>query len=123
MAGNDIANKVKSGLNKASVKTGDGTSAIYLNKKVRTAGTPITPPTEVITPILLVDAITKNIDKKLIDNDLIRGGDINLVSNGDIEIVQNDEIDINGKIYAVEAVDVKKPSNVPLAYISQLRAQ
>ena len=123
MAGIDIANKVKSGLNKATVKTGDGTSAIYLNKKVRTAGNPITPPTEVVTPILLVDAITKSIDKKLIDNDLIRGGDISLVSNADVEIVQNDEIDINGKIYAVVSVDVKRPSNVPLAYISQLRAQ
>jgi hypothetical protein len=124
MAGIDIANKVKSGLNKASVKTGDGTSTIYLNKKVYSAGgSPLSPPTETVTPILLVDAITKNIDKKLIDNDLILGGDINLVSNGDVEIVQNDEIDINGKIYAVIAVDVKKPSNVPLAYISQLRAQ
>jgi hypothetical protein len=123
MAGNDIANKVKAGLNKASVKTGDGSSAIYLNKKVYSAGDPINPPTETVTKILLINAITKTINKYLIDDDLIRSGDISLVSNGDVEILQNDEIDINGKIYAVISVDIKKPSNVPLAYISQIRSQ
>lgn len=123
MAGVDIQNKVKSCLAKAGIKTGDGTSAIYLNKKVRTAGDPVTPPTETVTPILLVDAILQSYDEKLIDNDLIRGGDKRLVSNGDVEIVQNDEIDVNGEIHAVISVIVKNPSNVPLAYISQLRRQ
>jgi hypothetical protein len=123
MAGQDIANKVKSGLLKAGVKTGNGTSTIYLNKKVYSAGNPINPPTETVTPILLVDAIIKDFNKSLIDNDLIRGGDKQLVCNGDIAIVQNDEINVNGKIHAVIAVDVKMPANVPLAYIAQLRAQ
>ena len=124
MPGIDIANKVKRGLMKASVKTGDGTSAIYLNKKVYSGGgSPLNPPTETVTPILLVDALVKNYDRKLIDNDLIRGGDVRLISNGDVEIVENDEIDLNGKIYAVIAIEVCRPSNVNLAYTSQLRAQ
>lgn len=123
MAGLDISSKVKAGLLKANVKTGNGSNAIYLNKKTTTPGTPINPGTEVITPILLVDAIIKNFDKKLIDNDLILGGDKQVVSNGDVEIIQNDELSINGKIHAVIAVDVKSPSNVPLAYIAQVRAQ
>ena len=123
MAGVDIANKVKGGLRKAQVKTGDGSALIYLNKKVRTAGDPINPPTETVTPILLVDAMIQSYDRKLIDNDLIRGGDKKLVCNGDVDIVQNDEIDVNGVIHAVIDVDVKKPANVPLAYIAQLRKQ
>jgi hypothetical protein len=123
MAGVDIQNKVKAGLRKATIKTGDGTSLIYLNKKVRTAGTPITPPTETVTPILLVDAIVKQYDRKLIDNDLIRGGDKRLVVNGDVDIVQNDEVDVNGIIHAVIDVEVCKPSNVSLAYQVQIRRQ
>lgn len=123
MAGLDIDAKVKAGLLKASVKTGDGSSAIYVNKKTYTAGTPVSPGVETVTPVLLVNAIVKSYSTKLIDNDLIRGGDIELVSNGDVEILQNDEIDVNGKIYAAVNVEIKKPSNVPLAYISQLRAQ
>lgn len=123
MNGVDIQNKVKAGLAKAGIKTGDGSSAICVNKKSYTAGTPITPPVETVTPILLVDAIVKSYNTYLIDNDLIRGGDKQLVCNGDIEILQNDEISVNGKIHSVIAVDVKKPSNVALAYIAQIRAQ
>jgi len=123
MAGIDIANKVKSGLLKASVKTGDGTNTAYLNSKSVTAGTPVSPGVVTVTQILLVDAIVKSFNRNLIDDDLIRGGDKQLVSNGDVAIVQNDEIDINVVIHIVISVDVKKPSNVPLAYISQVRRQ
>ena len=123
MAGADIVGKVKRGLLKATVKTGDGTSTVYLNSKSYTAGDPINPPVVTITPVLLVDAIVKNYSRNLIDNDLIQSGDKMLVSNGDISISQNDEINVNGNIYIVINVDVKEPSNVPLAYISQLRSQ
>lgn len=124
MAGIDISNKVKSGLRKAAIATGDGTSAIYLNKKTYSpGGTPLNPPTETVDKILLVDAIVKNFDRKLIDNDLIRGGDKMLVCNGNVDIVQNDEINVNGSIHAVISVEPRKPSNVPLAYFVQIRAQ
>lgn len=123
MGGLDIANKVKSGLLKAGVKTGNGTNTVYLNSKVVTPGTPMSPGTVTVTPILLVDAIVKSFNRNLIDNDLIRGGDKQLVSNGDVAINQNDEIDINGVIHIVISVDVKNPSNVPLAYIAQVRRQ
>jgi hypothetical protein len=123
MAAGDILAKVKSGLSKASAKVGDGSSLVYLNQKNRGSGDPTSPPTENITQLLLPNAIVKSYDTKLIDNDLIRGGDIQLVTDGDNVISQNDEVDVNGKIYAVIAVDIKSPSNVPLAYISQLRAQ
>jgi hypothetical protein len=123
MAASDILAKVKAKLAKASAKVGDGSSLVYLNQKSRGAGDPTSPPTENVTPILLVDAIVKTYNLKLIDNDLIRGGDIQLISNGEVAINQNDEIDVNGKIYAVIAVEVKSPANVPFAYLSQLRAQ
>ena len=205
MSGLDISNKVKAGLLKAGIKTGDDSSAIYLNQKlysaggtpfamigdiiisgettltdssgvnefvllacdgstisavtypllvvalggttlpnladevgspfpykivadgevvlVASSGTPLSPPTEVVTPVLLVDAIVKDYDRKLIDNDLIQGGDKRLICNGDIDIVANDEIDVNGIIHAVIDVQVCKPSNVALAYQVQIRRQ
>ena len=124
MSGLDISNKVKAGLLKAGIKTGDGSSAIYLNQKGYSAGgTPLSPPTEVVTPVLLVDAIVKDYDRKLIDNDLIQGGDKRLICNGDVDIVANDEIDVNGIIHAVIDVQVCKPSNVALAYQVQIRRQ
>lgn len=123
MAGVDVANKIKLGLKKANLALGNGTNAIYLNSKVTTPGTPINPGVVVVTPILLVDAVVRSFSSDLIDNDLIRSGDIELVSNGDVAIKQNDEIDVNGKIYIVKPVDNKNPSNLPLAYISHLRSQ
>ena len=124
MAGVDIANKIKAGLAKANIKTGNGTNAIYLNQKSYTpGGTPSNPAVETITPILLVDAIIKSFDRKVIDGDLIRGGDKMLVCNGDIDIVQNDEIDVNGVIHIVMPVEVCNPSNVPLAYTVHIRRQ
>ena len=123
MSGLDIATKVKLGLLKAAIRTGNGSSAIYLNQKTSSPGTPLVPSVETVTPILLVDAIVKQFNKKLIDNDLIRGGDKELIINGDIEIVQNDEIDVNGKIHIVINVIDCNPSNVALAYRVQIRAQ
>jgi len=123
MAGIDVANKIKLGMAKANKALGNGTSLIYLNKKTITAGTPMNPGTVTVNPLLLVDAVVKSFDAKLIDNDLIRGGDKQLVANGDIAIAQNDEIDINGVKHIVISVDVKNPSNLPLAYIAQVRRQ
>ena len=131
MAGLDISKKIKKGMAKANVKLGNGTSLVYLNQKSYTpGGTPSNPAVETITPTVLVDAIVSSYDLNLIGSsaqgdgtDLIRAGDKMLVSNGDIEISQSDEIDINGVIHIVISVDVKTPSNVPLAYISQVRRQ
>lgn len=123
MAGIDVANKIKLGMAKANQALGNGTSTVYLNSKVTTPGTPMSPGTTTVTPILLVDAVVSSFDRKLIDDNLIRGGDKQLVSNGDVPIVQSDEVNINGVIHIVIAVDVKNPSNLPLAYIAQVRRQ
>ena len=123
MAGKDVSKKIKRGMAKANKALGNDTNTVYLNSKSVTAGTPMSPGIVTVTPILLVDAIVKSFNRNLIDNDLIRGGDKQLVCNGDVEINQSDEIDINGVIHIVISVDVKNPSNVPLAYIAQVRRQ
>lgn len=123
MAGIDIANKVKIGLAKAGIATGNGTNAISLNKSTRTAGTPSSPGTETVTVVALVNAIIKSYAADLIDGTLILAEDKLLVAGPDVVIAQNNEINVNGSLYVVVSVDVKSPSNVPLAYLAQLRAQ
>ena len=123
MAGVDIQNRIKAGLARANAKTGDGTNLIVLNKKTVTAGNPVNPGIVTVEQITLKDAILTSYTAKDIDGDLIIAGDKRLVSNSDNVINQNDEIIVNGVKHIVVNPDVKNPSNVPLAYISQLRRQ
>ena len=121
MAGIDIANKVKKGLAKATLKTGaDDSPLAYKIQMVTTPGDPINPGVTTETPILLLDAVFNSLKA---DNELILQGDRRLVSNGDIEILPGDTIEVDDKRLNVVSVDIKKPAGVPLAYISQVRAQ
>jgi len=122
MSGKDILAKVKAGLKKANIATGEGNNVIYLNKEIPGVDDPINPVEPTYEQILLVDAIVKTTDKSLIDNVLIFSTDKTLVSNGDVEITLGDEIIVNSKKFTVEMVDAKKPSDTLLASISIIRS-
>ena len=123
MSGADIQSRIKAGLKRANVRTGDGTNLIILNQKVTSAGNPVTPGVTTVTQITLIDAILTSYTNAQIDNDLIIKGDKKLISNSDTLITVNDEILVNGITHIVVDTDSKNPSNVPLVYISQLRLQ
>ena len=123
MSGADIQSRIKAGLARANVKTGNGTNLIILNQKSTTAGNPVNPGVTTVTQITLIDAILTSYTGSQIDNDLIVKGDKKLISNSDTLITVNDEIIVNGVKHIVVDTDAKNPSNVPLVYISQLRRQ
>ena len=124
MAGFDIQAKVKSGLSKAIAKTGSASSElVYLIEMVGGTGTPSSPITPTENPVLLVDAIFKSITTNNMDDTLIESGARSLVCNGDVEIEQSAIIAVGANRYIVQAVDVKNPAGVPLAYIATVAPQ
>ena len=87
LAAIDIQEKIKRGLSKAINKTGSASSdLVYVEKIVLSGGnSPLDPPVRTPTSTLLVDAVFKSYDRKLI-NENIKAGDRELVSNNDVEI-------------------------------------
>lgn len=126
LSGFDIQQKVINGLRKANIATSEPSAdLVYLNQVTLSGGdgTPLNPPTETITPVLLVDAIFQSYDANLVFDSLIQAGDRRLVTNGLIEIKQNDTFTVGSDTYIAITVDIKEPSGIPLAYIAQLRIQ
>lgn len=124
MSGASIAAKVKKGLRKANAATGENPNFIHKEVKALTGGDGITPPTETITTVQLVDAIFKNYDQKFIDGTAsVLAGDRQLVCNGDIPLAIGDIVTEGADRWMVKFVDNKTPAGVPLAYIAQVRKQ
>ena len=123
MSGASIADKVKKGLRKANAATGENPNPIYKEVKVLTGGDGITPPTETITDVTLVDAIFQSYDQKNIDGTLIQAGDRLIVCNGDVELAANDFIKEAGVRYMVVTSEVIKPAGVVLAVKAFVRRQ
>ena len=88
-----------------------------------TGGDGITPPTETITDVPLVDAIFQSYDQKNIDGTLIQAGDRLIVCNGDVELAANDFIKEAGVRYMVVTSEVIKPAGVVLAVKAFVRRQ
>ena len=123
MSGASVAAKVKTGLRKANIAVGENPNPIYKEVKTLTGGDGITPPTQTITTVLLVDAIFKSYNQNSIDNTSVLAGDRLLVCNGDVAISQGDIITEGSDRWLVITVDNKTPAGIPLAYIAQVRKQ
>jgi hypothetical protein len=123
MSGASVAAKVKKGLHKANKAVGENPNAILKEVKALTGGDGITPPTETITTVQLVDAIFKSYNQNAIDGTSVKAGDRQLVSNGDITIEYGNIITEGSDRWLVVGVDNKTPAGVPLAYIAQVRKQ
>lgn len=123
MAGIDINKKVKKGLRKANAATGENPNLIYKEVKTLTGGDGITPPTETITTVQLVDAIFKSYSQNAIDGTSVKAGDRQIISNGDTAIEYGNIITEGADRWLVVSVDNKTPAGVPLAYIAQVRKQ
>ena len=123
MSGASIAAKVKKGLRKANAATGENPNPIYKEVKVLTGGDGITPPTETITDVQLVDAIFQSYDQKNIDGTLIQAGDRFIVCNGDVLLETNDFIKEDGVRYLVVAPEIVKPAGVVIAVKAFVRRQ
>jgi len=123
MSGASVAAKVKKGLRKANKAVGENPNAIFKEVKTLTGGDGITPPTETITTVKLVDAIFKSYNQNAIDGTSVKAGDRQLVSNGDINIEYGNVIIEGSDRWLVVGVDNKTPAGVPLAYIAQVRKQ
>jgi len=123
MSGIDISNKVKAGLRKANAATGENPNPIYKEVKVLTGGDGITPPSETITDVQLVDAIFQSYDQKNIDGTLIQAGDRLLVCNGDVELSTKDFVKEAGVRYMVVTSEIIRPAGVTLAVKAFVRRQ
>jgi len=122
MSGAAIQERIKKGLSRAIDRTGSASSPlVYKIERTSGGGTPMNPLPIVTNSVLLVDAVFTGYNEYTVDQTLIKTGDRRLVTNGDIVISENDTIKVDGDEFNVEAVDVKSPAGVPLAYISQLR--
>ena len=123
MGSANIQAKIRKGLAKAINKTGSSASElVYLVSKTTTAGNPITPGVTTETNVLLVDAIFKSYDQRLVGAN-IQAGDRQLVSNNDVVISVGDVIAQGSVNYIVISADVKAPTSDTLVYISQVRVQ
>ena len=123
MSGIDISKKVKAGLRKANAATGENPNPIYKEVKTLTGGDGITPPTETITDVQLVDAIFQSYDQKSVDNTLIKAGDRLIVCNGDVELDNGDIIKEAGIKYIVITSEIIRPAGVTLAVKAFVRRQ
>lgn len=123
MSGASIASKVKAGLRKANLATGENPNKIYKQIKTLTGGDGINPPNESIELKQLVDAIFQSYDLKSIDGTNVKASDRRLVCNGDVPLDYGDIVVDGSARYAVINVDSKSPAGIPLAYIAQLRRQ
>ena len=123
MSSADIRDKIARGMRKAVSKTGSTSSEkVYLLKKTTTTGNPLNPGTVTTNQIELVDAIFKNYDKALRD-DNIKQGDRELISKYDVEIKSGDTIIQGALKFLVIAVEPVEPTSDNLLYKSQLRQQ
>ena len=123
MSGASVAAKVKKGLRKANKAVGENPNAILKEVKTLTGGDGITPPTETITTVQLVNAIFKSYNQNAVDGTSVKAGDRQLVSNGDIAIEYGNIITEGSDRWLVVSVDNKTPAGIPLAYIAQVRKQ
>ena len=122
MSGLDIQAKVKLGLARANIATGNGTNSIVLSVKTITpGGSPINPPVVSYSYVTLVDAIVKSVDQKLIDNTFILATDEALVANGDVPLSVGDKLTVNGNGYVIITVKTSNPTNVILSYSAVIR--
>lgn len=122
MGAANIQAKVRRGLSRAINKTGSTSSdLVYLvNKTISGGDSPINPPVTSTNDVLLVDAIFKSYDQKLIGAN-IQAGDRQLVSNSDVAISVGDTIKEGVNLYVVINIDIKAPTSDVLAYIAQVR--
>lgn len=123
MSGASIAAKVKKGLRKANAKVGENPNPIYKEVKTLTGGDGITPPTETIVDVQLVDAIFQSYDQKNIDGKLIQAGDRLIVCNGEVPLTANDIIKEGGVKYLVVTAENITPAGVALAFKAFVRRQ
>ena len=124
MGSANIQAKIKRGLAKAVNKTGSASSElVYLVSIVNSGGTnPLTPTVQTETPVLLVNAIFKEYNIKLVDIN-IQAGDRQLVSDNTVPITVGDIIRQGTTDYKVINVNKKAPTSDPLVYISQVRVK
>ena len=125
MGSANIRAKIQRGLAKAVNKTGSSSSElVFLIKVTESAGgTPLNPATTTETPVLLVNAIFKEYDIKLVDIN-IQAGDRRLVSDHTVAINVGDTIRQGSTDYIViPSVENKAPTSDSLVYISQLRVK
>jgi len=123
MSGFEIDKDVKEMLRDANDFAGPNPNTIFKEVKVLTGGDGITPPTETITTVQLVDAIFKSYNQNAIDGTSVKAGDRQLVSNGDIAIEYGNIITEGSDRWLVVSADNKTPAGIPLAYIAQVRKQ
>ena len=124
MSGLDIQAKVKLGLARANLATGNGTNSIVLSvKTIAPGGSPINPPVVSYSYVTLVDAIVKSVDQKLIDNTFILATDEALVANGDVPLSVGDKLTVNGNGYVIITVKTSNPTNVILSYNAVIRSE
>ena len=124
MSGLDIQAKVKLGLARANIATGNGTNSIVLSVKTITpGGSPMRPPAVSYSYVTLVDAIVKSVDQKLIDNTFILATDEALVANGDVPLSVGDKLTVNGNGYVIITVKTSNPTNVILSYNAVIRSE
>jgi hypothetical protein len=124
MSSANIRAKIQRGLAKAVNKTGSSSSELVFLIKVTesTGGTPLNPATTTETPVLLVNAIFREYDIKLVDIN-IKAGDRELVSDHTVAIDVGETITQGSVNYIVINVENKAPTSDSLVYISQLRVK
>lgn len=128
MSGASVSAKVKAGLRKANIAVGENPNPIYKEVKTLTGGDGITPPSETIENVQLVDAIFKSparlsASESFISGSLIKSGDIAMVSNADVKIGIGDFIVSGSDRYLVVSILSTPPAGIPLVYQSILRKQ
>ncbi len=123
MSGADIDRDVKEMLRDGNNFVGPNPNPIYKEVKVLMGGDGITPPTETITDVPLVDAIFQSYDQKNIDGTLIQAGDRLIACNGDVELTAKDFIKEAGVRYMVVTSETINPAGVVLAVKAFVRRQ
>ena len=124
MGAANIQAKIKRGLAKAVDKTGSASSElVYLVQKTNTGGnTPIDPPIVTESNVLLVNAIFKSYNQKMIGGNIV-AGDRQLVSDDSVKIEAGNTIKQGSTLYTVIDTDIKAPTSDVLVYISQVRVK
>jgi len=124
MGSANIQAKIKRGLAKAVNKTGSSSSdKVFLIRITESGGTnPLTPVTTTEALVLLLNAIFREYDVKLVDIN-IQAGDRELVSDNTVAITVGDIIRQGSTDYKVINVKNKAPTSDNLLYISQLRVK
>lgn len=123
MGSANIQAKIKKGLAKAVDKTGSSASEnVYLVRKTSTGTSPIDVGVTTTETILLVNAIFKNYDQRLVGGN-IQAGDRQLVSDNTVEINVGDTINQGSTNYIVIDLGQSAPTSDVLVYMPQVRVQ